>query len=104
MVLEYKLFSKLGIKVMRWESAPGGRKEYMFSPRCDVPDELAQKILDQIPQEFRAVGEVKTLPTPEKAPVQSFKCPTCEFESASKVGISAHIRFKHKEKQNEVPA
>ena len=102
MVLEYSLFSKLGVKVLRWESAPGGRKEYMFSPRCDVPDELAQKILDQIPQEFRVVGEVKAKPTPET--VKSFKCPKCEYESTSKAGISAHNRFKHKEIQNEVPA
>jgi hypothetical protein len=33
----------------------------------------------------------------DDAQVSSFLCPHCDFEAASKGGLSAHIRAKHKE-------
>lgn len=104
MNLEYLFFNKWGRKQIRWETCPTGAREFIFAPFCDVPEELGKKLLDQKPDEFRAVGEAKALPTPEDSPVQSFKCPICGLESTSKAGIAAHSRAKHKEIKNEVPA
>lgn len=62
---------------------------------------LAQRMAPHFRHEEIELVEAKETEETEKtgddAQVSSFLCPHCDFEAASKSGLSAHIRAKHKE-------
>ena len=62
---------------------------------------ISQRMAPHFQHEEIELVEVKEQEEAEKtgddAQVPCFHCPHCEFEAASKSGLSAHIRAKHKE-------
>ena len=81
-----------------------GGKRYNFSPIGDLPENFARHILKTRPNDFdvyvkEAIKEVEVIKEEKpEVTVEKFKCESCEYEATSNAGLSAHKRFKHKEK------
>jgi hypothetical protein len=77
-------------------------KTYRFAPVGEVPEVFAKHILKTRPNEFEifnpTVEEVIEEVKVEEVKQEKFKCEQCDYESTSNAGLSAHKRFKHKEK------
>ena len=78
-----------------------GGKQYRFTPIGEIPDNFAKHLLKTRPNDFEVfvkkaevVEEVKV----EEVEEEKFKCDSCDYEATSNAGLSAHKRFKHKEK------
>ena len=78
-----------------------GGKPYPFTPIGELPDGYAKHLLKHFPNDYMVyVQEVEkvTEQTEEPAEEPKFKCDLCDYEATSNAGLSAHKRFKHKEK------
>ena len=77
---------------------------YGFAPIGDIPDTIATHLLRTRPKEFevyvpQVVQQVEIAPVVDEPKEEvKFKCDQCDYEATSNAGLSAHKRFKHKEK------
>lgn len=80
-------------------------KTYRFDPIGEIPEEFGKHLLKTRPKEFevyipQVVQEVEPIQEEVDEPkeAEKFKCDQCDYEATSNAGLSAHKRFKHKEK------
>ena len=79
-------------------------KTYRFAPIGEIPDAIATHLLRTRPKEFevyvpQVAPQVEIAPEVEEPKDDvKFKCDQCDYEATSNAGLSAHKRFKHKEK------
>lgn len=78
-------------------------KRFPLSPVGEVPDSIAFHLLKQFPDTYEiyvpeAPKVVEEAVVEEEKQEIKFKCDQCEYEATSNAGLSAHKRFKHKEK------
>jgi predicted RNA-binding Zn-ribbon protein involved in translation (DUF1610 family) len=85
----------------KWATVSKDQTLYKFNPDCEVTDPVLLEMLEKDPNyevehSDKAIKKAaeKLLKPLEKA--EGFPCPHCSFISKSKIGLSSHIRSKHK--------
>lgn len=93
MVLEYLDFKIKGAKIIEWldEKTKDAKKNFLFNPLKEVPDELGKKILAKFSKEFRIVEEGSST-------IYEFRCTLCDFIGKNENSLRFHTTRKHKEK------